>query len=941
MKELVKVKNQIDNAIDLWNFDMVNSIYKNNFNKFDEIKMDYVVFLYETGQLKTLYGLIVVYDKIPQWWDTKRINEDFLALKNKINSIVQIDYKNINIGNHDFEEKDLLAYYLINCYHDENGLETEFVVFVFYNFVLKGRSLLTKAYIISKITNYFYSLQNYSFFIKVKHALLMLIENNFSQTKAYVTYMDIIHQMLKDYSVKIGKKRKIAVVIAGILRGDYEFHLKNIENKIIKPLNADVFLFTWDKVALWPGLCGGGANWISRMFGQISDYPVEIASQQDFKENFPYTYGKLSKEYFQKIQTSKLISCKNIMILKEEDFLKDLDSQQDIERKCFDFDNGGTEYEQKYVVNVLKNIYGLSKCCELVKNYEKNNNFTYDYIIKLRPDFDYSPFDIGYLDNLKDSEIAIRSNDGGLNDIGFYGKRQPMIKFLSFWENLDSFLEIFQRNGNSFHSAFYFWMVANQLKAVIPKSIGLATKQKMYLPNFKDELSNDFEKLKKREKITENKIQNFIIFFNKVDQYYDHIPQHILSDKRIALCLYGHLRTYQETYRKLFDNVVEPNQNDGYAIDIFIHTWNEWNSTKGAAGPRLTWYKSFNEKPVSHQDMVELLDKYKPVDCLIEHMEVNNGKYISLQKSLELATKHAKNMKIEYRYFIFTRPDIMFVNPFRLDYFLNFYKTDNVLNDLKLPKEHMFFGSNIFRRMPIADPRYINEYDLFSVSSAPITPKVSNGNSVLYIPINYKLHTDFFLWRETCKIENLEPLVEQKISLQKNIQTQNEGKQIGKDKIDNRQMQSLQIALDFMKKQLELQSKTMELQIKEFESVLHYGTAKSRIHNHLSYKLGKAMIENSKSILGYIRMPYVLSYIKEQHNKEQKQYQERIKNNPNLKLPQLESYPDYQEALEEKECLTYKLGEALMRADRTWYKGGYVKFCFNDLPKLKRKHKGK
>ncbi|HEF8477663.1 TPA: SGNH/GDSL hydrolase family protein, partial [Campylobacter jejuni] len=36
-------------------------------------------------------------------------------------------------------------------------------------------------------------------------------------------------------------------------------------------------------------------------------------------------------------------------------------------------------------------------------------------------------------------------------------------------------------------------------------------------------------------------------------------------------------------------------------------------------------------------------------------------------------------------------------------------------------------------------------------------------------------------------------------------------------------------------------------------------SAKSRIQNHLSYKLGQALITNSKSILGYIRMPFVLS----------------------------------------------------------------------------------
>ena len=141
--------------------------------------------------------------------------------------------------------------------------------------------------------------------------------------------------------------------------------------------------------------------------------------------------------------------------------------------------------------------------------------------------------------------------------------------------------------------------------------------------------------------------------------------------------------------------------------------------------------------------------------------------------------------------------------------------------------------------------------------------------------------------------------------------------------------------LDLKKQELikvkqQLDSKTKELESKNtgLESNLNYpifkgnlsylnamASAKSRIHNHLSYKLGKAMIENSKSILGYIRMPYVLSYIKEQHNKEQKQYQEQIKKNPNLKLPKLESYKDYKEALKEKECFTYKLGEAFIRAN--------------------------
>lgn len=52
-------------------------------------------------------------------------------------------------------------------------------------------------------------------------------------------------------------------------------------------------------------------------------------------------------------------------------------------------------------------------------------------------------------------------------------------------------------------------------------------------------------------------------------------------------------------------------------------------------------------------------------------------------------------------------------------------------------------------------------------------------------------------------------------------------------------------------------------------------SAKSRIQNHLSYKLGQALITNSKSILGYIRMPFVLSYIKDKYRFEQKAYKKK------------------------------------------------------------------
>ncbi|HEH5660128.1 TPA: glycosyltransferase [Campylobacter jejuni] len=142
----------------------------------------------------------------------------------------------------------------------------------------------------------------------------------------------------------------------------------------------------------------------------------------------------------------------------------------------------------------------------------------------------------------------------------------------------------------------------------------------------------------------------------------------------------------------------------------------------------------------------------------------------------------------------------------------------------------------------------------------------------------------------------------------------------------------------------ELTSKTTQINslqttLKNKDSLLSFqsqhGTAKQRIQNQLSYKLGQTMIINSKNIFGILFMPvYIISTLLS-HKQEQKIYQEKIKKDPSLKLPSLESYPDYKEALKFKNHLSYKLGQALIKANKTWYKGGYVKVIF-EIRKLKK-----
>ncbi|EAL2272296.1 hypothetical protein B5947_03405 [Campylobacter coli] len=118
---------------------------------------------------------------------------------------------------------------------------------------------------------------------------------------------------------------------------------------------------------------------------------------------------------------------------------------------------------------------------------------------------------------------------------------------------------------------------------------------------------------------------------------------------------------------------------------------------------------------------------------------------------------------------------------------------------------------------------------------------------------------------------------------------------------------------------IETKNKTIQNKDDLLNFQAQYGTAKSRIQNQLSYKLGQTMIVNSKSFLGCLLMPVILLGIVISYKQEQKIYKRKIEKDPSLKLPSLEQYPDYREAIKLKNHLSYKLGQSA------------IKFCKNPL----------
>lgn len=88
--------------------------------------------------------------------------------------------------------------------------------------------------------------------------------------------------------------------------------------------------------------------------------------------------------------------------------------------------------------------------------------------------------------------------------------------------------------------------------------------------------------------------------------------------------------------------------------------------------------------------------------------------------------------------------------------------------------------------------------------------------------------------------------------------------------------------------------------------------ALNRVKNHLSYKLGFAMV-NAKSANKILKLPFTLISLILQHKKDVKIYESMSRINPNLKLPPLEQYDDYYNALNAQKHLSYRLGKALIK----------------------------
>jgi hypothetical protein len=140
------------------------------------------------------------------------------------------------------------------------------------------------------------------------------------------------------------------------------------------------------------------------------------------------------------------------------------------------------------------------------------------------------------------------------------------------------------------------------------------------------------------------------------------------------------------TYKSLIKNIIEANKQDGYDIDIFIHTWTETDHSD------IVWHNPDGKKrgtSVTENIKKEIYTFYKPKKLLIEKQlevksNVKDGKRVlnlayTVYKSSELRRAYKDETGIVYDYVIVTRPDILFYKPLRLNSFLSVYEKYNMI----------------------------------------------------------------------------------------------------------------------------------------------------------------------------------------------------------------------------------------------------------------------
>lgn len=239
--------------------------------------------------------------------------------------------------------------------------------------------------------------------------------------------------------------------------------------------------------------------------------------------------------------------------------------------------------------------------------------------------------------------------------------------------------------------------------------------------------------------------------------------------KKIAIQLFGHMRTFENCYKSLMSNLVLA-QTDNYEVDIFIHTWDEIDHST------INWRNQDGNIIDNIKIDQEMIDKikslYNPKDILVEKQIQVEEKLIiekicNVKRSLKgcinnsytiyqvnnLRIKYEKEHNFKYDWVICTRPDILFITPFSISDFINQYETF-CINKID---NAIYYAYN--NALKINDSRCVRGSDLIYFADSDSMTKATSLYENFYENINFD---DFYCfevwWMNYWKKQCLEPM---------------------------------------------------------------------------------------------------------------------------------------------------------------------------------------
>ncbi|MGH2267801.1 hypothetical protein [Campylobacter taeniopygiae] len=496
-------KQNIEQYKQAWNFTQMEKIFDEYAIK-DNMFGEYIVFLFSIGKFKKALDEMKNYEDSFQCFGLSKFE-----LMETIKVILKEKFEHLLSKTYKIKNDYIAAYVISNIIERSDKMKYLNDVFsLLEKSILNSNDKILKAFCIKNLIDCFFPFNLFFQNSKIMVLILNKLHEEFLNTVGGNCYYEILSKKLKKVFINnmhLQTKKKVAVCIFGAMRGDFIASLKNLEKTIIKPLNADVFIFSWNKAYKWAGL-GGNGCWVARFFPNniVNECPFEIRNNSGLKFLMPEVFIGLSKEM-----------CFNI---KQDDF-KEI---QSLKKICLE---NPDKFESKYKINFNKSKmwYGIYRSYQLLCEYEKENNFKYDFIVATRPDRDHDgELKIERLEVLNSNEIL--ELQGGIGPSGekFAGPRESMRLWMSIWEyarlNKEmSFFSDFPVLKISPHQLLHHWLVVNNIKCYPLYNKDFKLKafndslcvRGLKMPDIKQALLKDLNKLKKDNIKLANSIENF------------------------------------------------------------------------------------------------------------------------------------------------------------------------------------------------------------------------------------------------------------------------------------------------------------------------------------------------------------------------------------------------------------------------------------------------